>query len=202
MSAPADSGAGAPDPNVAAAGDGQSLPAYEQDPEHVPPPQAITMADQQDPNTKIKRSKTKKRTFTIKRGKPTIKVEAADEEGNAEEQHGSSRQVYFGLPLPQEKLDEDGNPEQQFARNKIRTAKYTPLSFLPKNLWFQFHNLANIFFLFVVILVVSILPLRPCLTPVTRRQDDQHSSSSSPFLAVIIRDSTRCHSSVSSLLRP
>ncbi|KAB5560139.1 hypothetical protein GE09DRAFT_80319 [Coniochaeta sp. 2T2.1] len=64
------------------------------------------------------------------------------------------RQLYFNLPLPQEQMDEEGYPIQQYARNKIRTAKYTPLSFIPKNLWFQFHNIANIFFLFVVILVI------------------------------------------------
>lgn len=78
----------------------------------------------------------------------------------AEQQHEHTdgpgpRQLYFGLPLPPELQDEDGEPIQQFTRNKIRTAKYTPLSFIPKNLFFQFQNVANIFFLFVVILVVS-----------------------------------------------
>lgn len=66
------------------------------------------------------------------------------------------RQLYFGLPLPRELQDDDGRPIQQYTRNKIRTAKYTPLSFIPKNLFFQFQNIANIFFLFLVILVVSL----------------------------------------------
>lgn len=65
------------------------------------------------------------------------------------------RTLYFNQPLPSELKDEEGNPITFYARNKIRTAKYTPLSFIPKNLWFQFHNVANIFFLFLVILVVS-----------------------------------------------
>lgn len=81
-----------------------------------------------------------------------------DEENDAADDHGHGpgpRQLYFNTPLPKNMLDEDGNPIQQFTRNKIRTAKYTPLSFIPKNLWFQFQNIANIFFLFVVILVVS-----------------------------------------------
>lgn len=65
------------------------------------------------------------------------------------------RQLFFNLPLPAEFQDEEGYPLQQFTRNKIRTAKYTPLSFVPKNLFFQFQNIANIFFLFLVILVVS-----------------------------------------------
>jgi phospholipid-translocating ATPase len=67
----------------------------------------------------------------------------------------NDRKLYFNLPLPNDLVDEDGHPTQKFTRNKIRTAKYTPLSFIPKNLWFQFHNVANIFFLFLVILVVS-----------------------------------------------
>lgn len=67
---------------------------------------------------------------------------------------GEGRTLFFNKPLPTEFKDEDGHPLQQFTRNKIRTAKYTPLSFIPKNLWFQFHNVANIFFLFLVILVV------------------------------------------------
>ncbi|KUI74548.1 Phospholipid-transporting ATPase DNF1 [Cytospora mali] len=72
-----------------------------------------------------------------------------------EEDHATGpRQLYFNLPLPEELLDEEGNPAQQYTRNKIRTAKYTPLSFIPKNLWFQFQNIANIFFLFLVILVI------------------------------------------------
>ncbi|GAB1312230.1 phospholipid transporting ATPase [Madurella fahalii] len=64
------------------------------------------------------------------------------------------RKLFFNLPLPPELQDEEGRPLQQYTRNKIRTAKYTPLSFIPKNLFFQFHNIANIFFLFVVILVI------------------------------------------------
>ncbi|KAK9363736.1 hypothetical protein V1504DRAFT_466127 [Lipomyces starkeyi] len=62
------------------------------------------------------------------------------------------RRVYVNLPLPPNDLDENGQPLTQFPRNKTRSAKYTPLSFLPKNLFLQFHNVANIYFLFIVIL--------------------------------------------------
>ncbi|KAK0729767.1 hypothetical protein B0H67DRAFT_477359 [Lasiosphaeris hirsuta] len=72
----------------------------------------------------------------------------------ANETHGVPRKIYFNTPLPDELKDDDGSPLQQYTRNKIRTAKYTPLSFIPKNLWFQFHNIANIFFLFLVILAI------------------------------------------------
>ncbi|KAI0188013.1 hypothetical protein EV127DRAFT_137538 [Xylaria flabelliformis] len=69
------------------------------------------------------------------------------------EDEGEGRTLFFNLPLPAAWKDEEGNPAQTYTRNKIRTAKYTPLSFIPKNIWFQFHNIANIFFLFNVILV-------------------------------------------------
>jgi phospholipid-translocating ATPase len=65
------------------------------------------------------------------------------------------RKVFFNIPLPAEALNEHGKPAAQFRRNKIRTAKYTPLSFLPKNLFHQFHNIANIYFFFLIILGVS-----------------------------------------------
>lgn len=71
-----------------------------------------------------------------------------------------NRTVFFNQPLPAEFLDEEGHPLADFARNKIRTAKYTPLSFIPKNLWFQFQNIANIFFLITNILVVCICSTR------------------------------------------
>ena len=70
----------------------------------------------------------------------------------------TGRRIFFNTPLPDDARDEDGHPLMRYARNKIRTAKYTPLSFLPKNLWFQFHNVANIYFLFIVILSVRFLP--------------------------------------------
>jgi phospholipid-translocating ATPase len=69
--------------------------------------------------------------------------------------HDGARNLYFNIPLPPEALDENGHPALRFNRNKIRTAKYTPLSFIPKNLWFQFQNIANDYFLFLIILNVS-----------------------------------------------
>lgn len=77
------------------------------------------------------------------------------DENASDDDKSANRSLYFNLPLPPDLLDEEGLPLYTFPRNKIRTAKYTPLSFVPKNLWFQFHNIANIFFLFVIILTVS-----------------------------------------------
>ncbi|KAI9891883.1 MAG: hypothetical protein M1814_002268 [Vezdaea aestivalis] len=64
----------------------------------------------------------------------------------------SKRRIFFNIPLPDDARDEDGHPLAHYERNKIRTAKYTPLSFVPKNLWYQFHNIANVYFLFIIIL--------------------------------------------------
>ncbi|CAI4061554.1 hypothetical protein SUVZ_05G2470 [Saccharomyces uvarum] len=62
------------------------------------------------------------------------------------------RTVYYNMPLPKDMIDEEGNPIMQYPRNKIRTTKYTPLTFLPKNILFQFHNFANVYFLVLIIL--------------------------------------------------
>jgi phospholipid-translocating ATPase len=84
----------------------------------------------------------------------------AHKAGHKQESEGATaqpRNIYFNLPLPPQELDENGHKRQKFVRNKIRTAKYTALSFVPKNLYFQFHNIANIYFFFIVILSVSLL---------------------------------------------
>ncbi|KAI9887929.1 MAG: hypothetical protein M1823_000318 [Watsoniomyces obsoletus] len=62
------------------------------------------------------------------------------------------RSIFFNQSLPDHAKDEHGRPRARFERNKVRTAKYTPLSFVPKNLWFQFQNIANVYFLFIIIL--------------------------------------------------
>ena len=81
--------------------------------------------------------------------------EEADPSAENGDQEDARRRIFFNIPLPSDAKDEEGHPTAQYARNKIRTAKYTPLSFVPKNLWFQFHNIANIYFLFVIVLAVS-----------------------------------------------
>lgn len=75
---------------------------------------------------------------------------------DVEDDETPTRRIYFNMPLPASERDEHGNPIHHYARNKIRTAKYTPLSFVPKNLWFQFHNIANIYFFIIIILDVSV----------------------------------------------
>ncbi|KAM5487209.1 phospholipid transporting ATPase [Microsporum canis] len=64
------------------------------------------------------------------------------------------RRIYVNVPPPPHQRDENGKSTITFGRNKIRTAKYTPLSFVPKNLYYQFHNMANVYFLFTIILSI------------------------------------------------
>lgn len=71
----------------------------------------------------------------------------------AEEISVMERQIYYNQPLPDSaKNPETGMPLAHYSRNKIRTTKYTPLNFVPKNLVHQFKNIANIYFLFIVIM--------------------------------------------------
>lgn len=80
-----------------------------------------------------------------------------DDDANAEsdqdeQKSNEGRRIYFNHTLPRDMLDDNGLPINNFSRNKIRTTKYTPLSFVPKNLMLQFKNIANVYFLFIVIL--------------------------------------------------
>ncbi|KAI8382519.1 uncharacterized protein HLK63_L15807 [Nakaseomyces glabratus] len=99
------------------------------------------------------------RNKTLKWAKKNIKNPFDDFSRDEEEENDRStnradqlRTVYHNLPLPEEMLDEEGNPIMEYPRNKIRTTKYTPLSFFPKNLLFQFQNFANVYFLVLIIL--------------------------------------------------
>jgi phospholipid-translocating ATPase len=85
-------------------------------------------------------------------------MKGEEEDGSENDEPNSDdggRRIFFNVPLSDDARDEDGIPLAHFPRNKIRTAKYTPISFIPKNLWFQFHTVANIYFLFIIILGVS-----------------------------------------------
>jgi phospholipid-translocating ATPase len=83
----------------------------------------------------------------------------ATEDPDHDRDRQGPREILFNIPLPPEAVDEDGLPVKHYRRNKIRTAKYTPISFIPKNIWYQFHNIANVYFLFLIILTVSTIPL-------------------------------------------
>nr|XP_026491211.1 probable phospholipid-transporting ATPase VD isoform X2 [Vanessa tameamea] len=54
--------------------------------------------------------------------------------------------------LVPDKTPPKDHPNGQRCNNKIRTTKYTLLSFIPKNLFEQFHRIANVYFIFIVLL--------------------------------------------------
>ncbi len=62
------------------------------------------------------------------------------------------RKIFVNWPLSADVSSELHTPLMHYPRNKIRTTKYTPLSFLPKNLLIQFSNVANLYFLLLIIL--------------------------------------------------
>lgn len=53
-------------------------------------------------------------------------------------------------PLPG--APDDSERGAHLADNRLKTTKYTALSFLPKNLFEQFHRLANVYFVFIALL--------------------------------------------------
>lgn len=63
----------------------------------------------------------------------------------SERDDGSQRVVYINNP-------DRSNENFNMAGNAVRTSKYSLLSFIPKNLFEQFHRFAYIYFLFIVIL--------------------------------------------------
>ncbi|XP_042316513.1 phospholipid-transporting ATPase VA isoform X2 [Sceloporus undulatus] len=59
-----------------------------------------------------------------------------------------TRTVSSNLLLPWPEGDRPTPP----ANNRLKTTKYTAVSFLPKNLFEQFHRLANVYFVFIALL--------------------------------------------------
>lgn len=54
--------------------------------------------------------------------------------------------------LPFEGQSNKENPNRRYCGNKIKTSKYTLLSFVPKNIFEQLHRFANLYFVAIVIL--------------------------------------------------
>ncbi|KAJ8350862.1 hypothetical protein SKAU_G00259920 [Synaphobranchus kaupii] len=76
------------------------------------------------------------------------KVKKRSKKKNRKE--NKTRTVYTNLLYDHTKVQD--NPNRHYANNKIKTTKYTLLSFLPKNLFEQFHRFANVYFVFIALL--------------------------------------------------
>uniref|UniRef100_A0A663FGK6 Phospholipid-transporting ATPase n=1 Tax=Aquila chrysaetos chrysaetos TaxID=223781 RepID=A0A663FGK6_AQUCH len=61
-----------------------------------------------------------------------------------------TRLVRSSLLLPEAEAEK--SKRTVLASNRLKTTKYTVLSFLPKNLFEQFHRLANVYFVFIALL--------------------------------------------------
>ncbi|KFM79783.1 putative phospholipid-transporting ATPase VD, partial [Stegodyphus mimosarum] len=61
------------------------------------------------------------------------------------------RLVVNNATLP-ENIPPKLHPHRGYACNRVRTTKYTILSFIPKNLFEQFHRIANLYFIGIVLL--------------------------------------------------
>ena len=62
----------------------------------------------------------------------------------------------YRVITPNHLIPEDINPKEHpnrtYLTNRVKTTKYTAWSFLPKNLFEQFHRFANLYFVFLVLL--------------------------------------------------
>ena len=100
-------------------------------------------------------STTTSRHPSVQRTQTTVKLRKIGSDG---------RRVFVNLPLPKYSLNHKGHPEKKYASNKIRTSKYTTLSFVPKNLFEQFRRPANLYFLGMAI--IQLLPTFGVKSPV------------------------------------
>ncbi|KAJ7028850.1 phospholipid-transporting ATPase 1 [Mycena alexandri] len=118
------------------------------------------------------RQTRRRRTFFRRRGE---KERERKLEGGAPRPEGRRRNVYVNTPLPRGEVDAGGDPVVRYPRNKVRTTKYTILTFVPRNLYEQFRRIANLFFLTLVVLqlfpvfgaasgAIAVLPLAFILT--------------------------------------
>lgn len=73
---------------------------------------------------------------------------------NSKDRKWNRRSIYFNRELPASMIDEEtGKTIAWYPRNKTRSAKYTPLTFVPKMLYKSFAtDVANSYFLFLIIL--------------------------------------------------
>lgn len=85
---------------------------------------------------------------------PTEEETAKTDEKAAESRR--RRNVYLNVEPAMAELDKFGQP-REYARNKVRTSKYTIWTFVPKNLTEQFRRVANLYFLGLVILQSQLL---------------------------------------------
>lgn len=131
------------------------------DPNYVStPPQHSTIAEEGEPEglrrqVSIAEPGHVKNTDTTT-GQPLRRgLTRADTKISLRKTKKDSRRVFVNIPPPAQYLDSNGLPKTTYGSNRINTAKYTTLTFLPKNLFEQFRRVANMFFLFMAIIQLT-----------------------------------------------
>uniref|UniRef100_A0A8C5NN59 Phospholipid-transporting ATPase n=1 Tax=Junco hyemalis TaxID=40217 RepID=A0A8C5NN59_JUNHY len=82
-----------------------------------------------------------------------IQNEELEERGKGrkrKKKNENKRVIVSNLPFGSKKWKE--NPNRYYDTNEIKTTKYTIITFLPKNIYEQFHRFANIYFVFIALL--------------------------------------------------
>ncbi|OBZ77329.1 Phospholipid-transporting ATPase DNF1 [Grifola frondosa] len=130
---------------------------------------ASTIAESIRTEERVERRKTmrRKRSF-FRRGTEKRRSEPAEsKEEAAAVPHatGVRRNVYVNYPLPLDEVNDHGEPMVRYVRNKVRTSKYTIITFIPKNLYEQFRRIANLYFLALVI--IQVFPIFGAAAPQT-----------------------------------
>ncbi|KAH9913379.1 phospholipid-translocating P-type ATPase [Amylocystis lapponica] len=117
---------------------------------------ASTLAESERKEERASRRRTSMKQF-FRGGFEKKRSSAAKAESDAvpvAQVNGRRRKIYLNSPLGHDEMDHHGEPIVRYVRNKVKTSKYTILTFLPKNLYEQFRRVANLYFLALVILQV------------------------------------------------
>ncbi|KAI0289421.1 hypothetical protein B0F90DRAFT_1812527 [Multifurca ochricompacta] len=102
-----------------------------------------------------------KSTKDLERERPSAPVP----DPSAVQVAGDRRNVYVNTPLTAIEVDRHGEPIVRYARNKVKTTKYTIITFVPKNLYEQFRRVANLYFL--VLFVLQVFSIFGAVSPQT-----------------------------------
>lgn len=114
------------------------------------PPSSLSRAPSSTISSGAARKSTK--SSSLRSNKPKKKPKAL-KKVKKKKYIGSSRNIFINQP--------ERNIPFKFIHNKISTTKYTPWSFIPKNLYEQFRRAANFYFL-----VIAVIQLIPGISPV------------------------------------
>uniref|UniRef100_A0A8C2DFH8 Phospholipid-transporting ATPase n=1 Tax=Cyprinus carpio TaxID=7962 RepID=A0A8C2DFH8_CYPCA len=87
-------------------------------------------------------------TVSLERKSPAAMIQQLEQEhgGGMAKDLTKNRKVVMPSWTEDEEIKE---LQQSYSRNKVRTTKYTFLSFIPKNLFEQLHRFANVYFIFL-----------------------------------------------------